>query len=196
MWDYGTGELGNNGIHALDRLRWILNLDAPNRIVAAGGKFFYDDDQETPDTMTVTYEFPTCSVTWEHRVWSRGTGDGAAVYGEHGTLILDRDGWHVEKGIEATDKGDGKEQGIEGTIHQRNFIDCIKNSSGTNVSRPNADIEEGHKSTRMSHLGNIAFRTGRAVHFDARTETCLADPEANDLLARSYRKPFVVPAKV
>jgi len=196
MWDYGTGELGNNGIHALDRLRWILNLDAPTRIVAAGGKFFYDDDQETPDTMTVTYEFPMCSVTWEHRVWSRGTGDGAAVYGENGTLMFDREGWHVTQGIEASDKGDAKEQGVEGTIHQRNFIDCIKKSSGTNVSRPNADIEEGHKSTSMCHLGNIAFRTGRALRFDAQTETCLADPEANELLGRSYRKPFVLPAKV
>jgi len=136
------------------------------------------------------------SVTWEHRVWSRGTGDGAALYGENGTLIFGGGGWHVEKGIEATDKGDVKEQSVEGATHQRNFVDCIKNSSGTSVSRPNADIEEGHKSTRMCHLGNIAFRTGRAIRFDAPTETCLADPEANDLLGRSYRKPFVVPAKV
>jgi predicted dehydrogenase len=191
MWDYGTGELGNNGIHALDRLRWILNLDAPTRIVAAGGKLFYDDDQETPDTLTVAYDFPTCSVTWEHLIWSRGAGDGAAIYGEHGTLVLDGKGWHVEKGIEAADKGEG-----EGSVHQRNFIDCIKSSSGANVKRPNADIEEGHKSTRMCHLGNIAFRTGRAIRFDAQTETCLDDPEANRLLGRSYRKPFVVPTEV
>ncbi len=196
MWDYGTGELGNNGIHGLDRLRWILGLEAPTRIVAAGGKFFYEDDQETPDTLTATYEFPTCSVTWEHRVWSRGTGDGAIVYGEHGMLVLDREGWHVEKGIEATDPGDGKAQGVEGTVHQRNFIDCIKNSSGTSVRRPNADIEEGHKSTRLCHLGNIAFRTGRAIRFDAQSESCLDDPEANRLLGRSYRKPFEVPATV
>jgi predicted dehydrogenase len=196
MWDYGTGELGNNGIHALDRLRWLLNLDAPTRVVAAGGKLFYDDAQETPDTMTVSYDFPTCCVTWEHRVWSKGTGDGAALYGENGTLILDREGWHVEKGIEAVDKGDGKEHSVEGSVHQRNFIDCIKNSSGTTVSRPNADIEEGHKSTRMCHLGNIAYRTGRAIRFDARTETCLDDSEANRLLGRSYREPFVVPDKV
>ncbi|HLJ96147.1 MAG TPA: Gfo/Idh/MocA family oxidoreductase [Gemmataceae bacterium] len=196
MWDYGTGELGNNGIHALDRLRWILDLDAPTRIVAAGGKFFYDDDQQTPDTLTATYEFPACSVTWEHRVWSRGTGDGAIVYGEHGTLVLDREGWHVEKGIEATDPGDGKAQGVEGTVHQRNFIECIKNSSGTSVRRPNADIEEGHKSTRLCHLGNIAFRTGRAIRFNAETEMCRDDPEANRLLTRSYRKPFEVPATV
>jgi predicted dehydrogenase len=196
MWDYGTGELGNNGIHALDRLRWLLNLDAPTRIVAAGGKYFYDDDQETPDTMTVTYEFPTCSVTWEHRVWSKGTGSGAEVYAENGTLVLDHEGWHVEKGIEASDKGDEKGQGVEESIHQRNFIDCIKNSSGTTVSRPKADIEEGHKSTRMCHLGNIAFRTGRAIRFDARSETCIGDEEANRLLGRSYRAPFVVPATV
>jgi predicted dehydrogenase len=196
MWDYGTGELGNNGIHALDRLRWIMNLDAPTRIVAAGGKFFYDDDQETPDTLTVTYEFPTCSVTWEHRVWSKATGDGLAIYGEHGNLILDREGWHVEKGIEAIDKGDSKQDSIEGAIHQRNFIDCIKSSSTTNEKKPNADIEEGHKSTRLCHLGNIAFRTGRAIRFEAKTETCLDDPEANRLLGRSYRKPFVVPANV
>jgi predicted dehydrogenase len=196
MWDYGTGELGNNGIHALDRLRWILDLDAPTRVVAAGGKFFYDDDQETPDTLTVTYEFPTCSVTCEHRIWSRATGDGAAIYGENGTLILDREGWHVEKGIEAMDKGDNEPDKVEGAIHQRNFIDCIKNSSASNVQKPNADIEEGHKSTRLCHLGNIAFRTGRAIRFDAQTETCLDDPEANRLLGRSYRKPFVVPSKV
>lgn len=196
IWDYGTGELGNNGIHALDRLRWILDLDAPTRVVAAGGKFFYDDDQETPDTLTVTYEFPTCSVTWEHRIWSRGTGDGAAVDGEHGTLILDHEGWHVEKGIEATDKGDGQQDSVERAIHQRNFIDCIKSSSATNEKKPNADIEEGHKSTRLCHLGNIAFRTGRAIRFDAQTETCIDDPQANLLLGRSYRKPFVVPSEV
>ncbi len=196
MWDYGTGELGNNGIHALDRLRWLLNLEAPTRIVAAGGKFFYDDDQETPDTMNVTYEFPTCSITWEHRVWSKGTGSGAVIYGENGTLVLDREGWRVEKGIEATDKGDGKERNIEGGIHQRSFLDCIKNSSGSSVKLPSADIEEGHKSTRMSHLGNISFRTGRAIRFDSKTETCIDDPEANRLLGRTYRKPFVVPDKV
>jgi predicted dehydrogenase len=196
MWDYGTGELGNNGIHGLDRLRWILNLEAPTRITAAGGKLFYDDDQQTPDTMAVAFDFPTCTVTWEHRVWSRGTDEGAVIYGEHGTLVFGRKGWHVEKGIEAADEGDSRAESVEGSVHQRNFIDCIKDSSGTNVRRPSADIEEGYKSTRLCHLGNIAFRTGRAIRFDAQTETCLDDPEANRLLTRPYRAPFVVPDKV
>jgi len=198
MWDFGTGELGNNGIHALDRVRWLLNLDSPVRVTAGGGKLFYDDDQETPDTLTVAYDFPTCCVTWEHRVWSREKPhDGLALYGERGTLVFDKKGaWHVENGIEAADKGDAERGGDDWTPHLRNFIDCIKHSSGSNVRRPNADIEEGHKSTRLCHLGNIAFRTGRAIRFDEKTETCINDAEANRLLGRTYRKPFVVPDSV
>jgi hypothetical protein len=117
------------------------------------------------------------------------------LYGEHGTLVFDeKGGWHVENGIEAADQGDAKHG--DWTPHLRNFIDCVKNSSGSNVHRPNADIEDGHKSTRLCHLGNIAFRTGRAIRFDEKTETCMDDKEANRLLGRTYRKPFVAPDSV
>ncbi len=198
MWDYGTGELGNNGIHALDRIRWLLNLEAPVRITASGGKLFYDDDQETPDTLTVSYNFPNCCVTWEHRVWSKEKpSHGLALYGERGTLVLGNNGsWRVENGIEAEDKGDTERGGDDWSPHLRNFIDCVKLSSGSNVRKPSADIEEGHKSTRLCHLGNIAFRTGRAIRFDEKTETCIDDAEANRMLGREYRKPFVVPESV
>lgn len=198
MWDYGTGELGNNGIHALDRIRWLLNLEAPVRVTAGGGKLFYDDDQETPDTLTAVYDFPNCCVVWEHRVWSKEKPrDGLVLYGEKGTLVLDKKGgWHVENGIDASDKGDAERGGDDWTPHLRNWIDCIKDSSGSNVRRPNADIEEGHKSTRLCHLGNIAFRTGRALRFDDKTETCVGDAEANRFLGRTYRKPYVVPESV
>src|SRR6516225_2682222 len=190
FWDYGTGELGNNGIHALDLARWLLDLDAPVRISSGGGKFFYDDDQQTPDTHLVTYDFPNCSVSWEHRIWSRtgilGQSWGVALYGERGVLIFDNRGWHVEDGIEASDKSVNFER-----PHLRNFIDCIKSGR-----RPNADIEEGHKSTRLCHLGNIAYRTGHTLRFDAKTETCIGDAEANRLLGRTYRKGFALPEKV
>src|SRR5205823_4910683 len=69
-WDYGTGEIGNNGIHGLDVVRWLLDLDAPKRVFSGGGVLFFDDDRETPDTQTVTYEFDKCSVVWEHRIWA------------------------------------------------------------------------------------------------------------------------------
>ncbi len=201
FWDYGTGELGNNGIHALDVARWLMGLDAPVRVSAGGGKFFYDDDQETPDTHVAAFDFSDdpsplrregrvrgtgCTVLWEHRIWSRtgseGLPWGVVLYGERGTLVFDNRGWHVTDGIEASDKAQEMER-----PHLRNFLDCIKSGQ-----RPNADIDEGHKSTRLCHLGNIAVRLGRTVRFDGKTETCSGDPEANCLLGRTYRKPFMI----
>ncbi len=190
FWDYGAGELGNNGIHGLDVVRWLLDLDAPLRVTSGGGKFFYDDDQQTPDTQVVTYDFPKCSVVWEHRIWARngvrGQPFGIELVGEKGTLVVDGKGWHVE---------DGPQMSVKTTPydapHRRNFLDCI--SSG---KRPAADVEEGHRSTRLCHLGAIAYRLGRAVRFDAATETIPGDAEAAKLLQRTYRKGFVVPDKV
>jgi predicted dehydrogenase len=190
FWDYGTGELGNNGIHGLDTIRWLLNLDAPQRITCGGGKYFYDDDQQTPDTQIATFDFATTAVTWEHRIWSKtgieGEGYGVTLYGEKGTLVVDRKGWHVIDGVEASEP-----QSAFDRAHLRNFLDCIKDGK-----RPNADIEEGHKSTRLCHLGNIAYRVGRTLRFDGSTETFVNDAEANQLLHRTYRKAFELPAKV
>jgi len=189
-WDYGTGEIGNNGVHGLDILRWVIGLDAPTRVTAGGGKLFFDDDQQTPDTMAVAFDFPGTTVVWEHRVWSKtgmeGDSFGMRVYGEKGTLVFDKDGWHVQDGEAASDKAAEFEQ-----AHKRNFLDCIKDGK-----TPNADIEEGYKSTRLCHLGNIAYRVGRALRFDARAETVADDPEANALFGRAYRKPFVLPDTV
>lgn len=109
------------------------------------------------------------------------------LYGEKGTLIFDKNGWHVEDGVEGSDKPNGNME----TLHFRNFLDCIKDGK-----RPNADIEEGHKSTRLCHLGNIAYRTGRTLKFDGKTETLADDAEASKLLGRTYRKGFELPEKI
>ncbi len=188
FWDYGTGELGNNGIHGLDVARLVLDLDAPSRVTSSGGKFFYDDDQQTPDTQVATFDFPGCTLVWEHRIWAKtgmeGSPFGIALYGEKGTLVFDAKGWHVKDGVEASHKEAG---GLMAT-HVKNFFDCVRDGK-----RPNADIEEGHKSTRLCHLGNIAFRLGKTLHFDAATETT-GDKEADKLLGREYRAPFTLPA--
>ncbi|MFL5242056.1 MAG: Gfo/Idh/MocA family protein [Gemmataceae bacterium] len=188
-WDYGTGELGNNGIHYLDSARMLLNLNAPERITCGGGRYFYEDDQQTPDTQVATFDFPHTCLTWEHRIWSKtgceGQDSGITLYGEKGTLVFDKNGWHVIDGVTASDKAAPIEM-----PHLRNFLECIKDPT----KRPNADIEEGHKSTRLCHLGNIALRVGRTLSFDAETETIKNDPDANKLLQRTYRKPFVLPA--
>lgn len=187
-WDYGTGELGNNGVHALDLVRQIMQLDTPIRVTSGGGKYFYDDDQQTPDTQVTTFDFPGTCVSWEHRIWSQsglaGEPFGVMFYGEKGTLVVDRKGWHVIDGAPASDKATELER-----PHLQNFLDCVRTEK-----RPNADIEEGHKTTRLCHLGNISWRVGRTLRFDAGSETILHDLEANKLLSRAYRAPFEVPA--
>jgi predicted dehydrogenase len=185
-WDYGTGELGNNGIHGLDLIRWLLDLDAPNRITSGGGKYFYDDDRVTPDTQIATFDFEKTSVVWEHRIWQKAgrTGyDWVTLYGEKGTLALNDKGWRIVEDETIGEKPTELEK-----AHARNFLDSIKAHK-----RPNADIEEGHKSTRLCHLGNIAYRLSRTLRFDAKTETIIDDAEANKLLGRSYRKGFELP---
>lgn len=196
FWDLGTGEIGNNGIHGLDVARNVLGLDAPTRISCSGGKYYYDDDQQTPDTQIATFDFPTgaggasgCTLLWEHRVWEKkGPEDqsyGVIFHGDKGTLLFKGDGWEVRGGDGAKEK-----PGVDIVgNHVRNFLDCIRDGK-----TPNADIEEGHKSTRLCHLGNIAYRTGRTLHFDAATETFKDDPAANKFLSRVYRKGFELPA--
>ena len=197
FWDLGTGEIGNNGIHALDVARNVMGLDAPTTIRCAGGKYFHDDDQQTPDTQIAAFEFPKgpggamgCTVLWEHRVWEKkdggpeGQGYGIMVHGEKGTLLFNGDAWEVRGGDGASDKPKGNIV----NDHVANFLDCIRTGK-----RPNADIEIGHASTRLCHLGNIAYRTGRTIEFDAATETIKNDKEANQLLGREYRKGFELP---
>jgi len=190
FWDVGTGELGNNGIHGLDVARYVLGLDAPTRVTSSGGKYVFDDDQQTPDTQLAAFDFPTCMLVWEHRVWSKNNADlegesfGIALHGEKGTMIFDSKGWHV-RGMDATEKLVG---GFE-TAHVKNFLDAIRGDA-----KLTADIEEGHKSTRLCHLGNIAHRVGRVLSFDGKTETLVGDKDATALLGREYRKGFELPA--
>jgi predicted dehydrogenase len=124
---------------------------------------------------------------WEHRVWEKNGPEkmafGVILHGEKGTLLFDNKGWHVRDGDNAAEPN-GPDM-VE--AHQKNFIDAVRGNAA-----PNADIEEGHKSTRLCHLGNIAFRTGKALKFDAKTETT-DDAGANKLLGRDYRRGFELP---
>ena len=203
FWDYGTGELGNNGIHALDVVRAILDVDAPQSVTSGGGTYANQDDRQTPDTQIAMFDFGGTCVTWEHRMYSKsglyGRPWGAVFYGEAGNLIFDDGGWTVEPPTDGaaaeakTESASGEKLAGEKAseceaAHVRNFLDCIKSGAA-----PNADIAIGHSSTRLCHLGNIAFRTGHRLQFDAASETIADDPAANELLGREYRAPFVLP---
>lgn len=184
FWHWGTGELGNNGIHALDVCRWGLKVDYPLRITSGGGKYFYNDDQETPDTHTVTYDFGDKGITWEGRNWHRrgfeGSMFGIAFYGDQGTMIIDGGKYLIldPQGKEVTQANGSSDD----RQHLQNFLDCIRNGK-----RPNADIEDGHKSTLLCHLGNIAYRVGRTINLDSKTYKIVGDAEAHRLWTREYR---------
>ncbi len=187
FWHWGTGELGNNGIHAVDVARWGLGVDAPTRVVSSGGKYVHDDDQEVPDTQMVTWEFPGCAIAWEHKMWSKhgvdGSGFGIAFDGANGTLVIDSDGWRVVDG----DKAGGPATDMQAE-HVADFLRAVADRKP-----PAAEIEAGHLSTRLCHLGNVSHRVGRALAFDAATESFPGDDQANALLGRDYSDAFPLP---
>ncbi len=188
FWDYGTGEMGNWGVHMLDIARWGMGVDLPNHVSASGGKFYFDDDQQTPDTHLVHYRYDDAMITWEHRLWTNhgqeGRSAAAGFYGDNGTLIVDRGGWKVydQKDAPTSDTSD------QARTHHENFIHCIKTRE-----TPTSDIEIGHITSAMCHLGNVAYRVGRDIQFDPATMSCGNDSEANALLGREYRKEWELP---
>jgi predicted dehydrogenase len=163
-WHWGNGELGNNGIHGLDVARWGLDVTYPTRVTAGGGKYRHDDDQQTPDTMMVTYDFPEQkTITWEGLSWSplgpHDVGFGISFHGTEGSLVLRGSGYtHFDiRGKEIDTKS-----GTNGdTDHFADFLGAIRTGR-----RPNADIELAHQSTLLCHLGNIAFRSGSVLQID------------------------------
>ena len=192
-WRYafGTGDIGNDGVHDIDIARWGLGVDShPTRIAALGGKYFFDDDQEFPDTQYVVFEYGGADrrgrqLVYEQRIWSpyvqEGHENGNAFYGTQGMLLLGKGtGWQLF-GVRNQLKDQAK-GGLDGMAHHRDFLDCIKSGG-----RTNADIEVGHLSATLSHLGNIATRVGRVLRFDPQTEVIVGDEEANRLVRRVYR---------
>ncbi|MAG94847.1 MAG: dehydrogenase, partial [Planctomycetaceae bacterium] len=182
-WDYGTGELGNWGVHLLDVARWGLGVGLPNRVASTGGKYHFQDDQQTPDTQIVNFSYPQKTIVWEHRQWSthglEGRSAAVAFYGDAGTLVVDRGGWKVYDVRESLTSETSEQQ----TAHLRNFIDCIRTRE-----HPSADIAIGHLSSALCHLGNVSHRVGRELHFDTVANRCTDDPQANALLGREYRE--------
>ncbi|MBM3762648.1 MAG: Gfo/Idh/MocA family oxidoreductase [Acidobacteria bacterium] len=195
-WNTGTGDIGNDGIHQMDMARWALGVDRPTKISGMGRKLFFDDDQQTPDTMNITYEFGPKVIQFEMRIWNpygmETLENGVAVYGSDGMLLIGK--WAGSWGYKVLDsKGavvvdESKCETDMDDAHPRNFVACIRNRKA-----PNADIEIGHASSTLCHLGNIVARTGRAIVFDPVKETIAGDPEASRLLTRSYRTHWSVP---
>jgi hypothetical protein len=175
---------------------WGLNVGLPNKITAMGGKFLFDDCKETPEVLSSVYHYPEEKkiIQFEVRPWYTNAEDGASV----GNIFYGDKGYMVIKGYDTyeTYLGNKKEPGKtrkEGGDHFKNFIEAVRAQDPKMV---NAPVESAHLSSALAHLGNIAYRTGRVLNFDPKTERFINDPEADKYLSRNYRTPFVVPDKI
>ncbi len=213
-WDYGNGDIGNQGIHEIDISRWGLGVTLPTKVSAIGGHFMFDDDQTTPNTMVATFEFDKNGkkviMVAEVRHWitnneagisdspdlkmgtmaKQGNTIGNIFYGSKGYLAIEGytkyTSWlGSEHAAGPTRQGGGN--------HWQNFIDVVRSRKKEDL---NAPIEEGHYSCALMHLANISYRVGRSLNFDPKTETIIGDKEAQAMMKRTYRAPFVVPDKV
>jgi predicted dehydrogenase len=209
-WDYGNGDLGNQGIHQMDNARWGLDVTYPVRVSAMGGHYMFDDDQETPNTLVATFEFDGGGkrkmLVFEVRHWmthreaeigASKTGKsssnviGDIFYGSKGILVVDGSGGGYRTYLGREQEPGPSAEG--GGDHYANFIDAIRKGDRSIL---NAEVEEGAISTVLVSLANASYRLGRSLEFDEDTMSCPGDAEANKMLTRDYRAPFVVPAKV
>jgi predicted dehydrogenase len=204
FWDYAGGMMCDWGVHWIDIVQWAMDVEAPTRIAAVGGKFGLQDNRDTPDTLEVIYQYPTWVLTYSNRelngrgpIISETTGlkgGGITFHGTKGTLYIDRGGFEI---IPERKRGTREKPGepliepmtMKGVErheqHVRNFLDCMK-------SRQNSisDIEIGHRSTSTCHLGNIAYRTRHEIVWDGKEEKIEGDSEASRYLNRAYREPW------
>jgi len=200
-YHFGTGDMGNDGVHDIDYTRWGLGVEThATKISASGGKYFFEDDQEFPDTQQVTFEYPGDGkpgskrmLIYEQRLWStnypHNTDSGAEFYGSKGQMYLSRRGKievRGERNAPIEVKLELKQQ--DDAAHVRNFCDAIRGGG-----KVNADALTGHLTSSLCHLGNIATRLGRSLTFNPQTEQFVDDKEANALVSRSYRDHWGTP---
>jgi predicted dehydrogenase len=210
--EYGNGILGDMCIHMLDMARWMLDLGWPRSVASTGGILVDTQSKSNvPDTQTATFAFEDVNVVWQHRTWGHPADPdypwGATFYGARGTLKVSVHGYdfiplgqgeepiHREVRMELDEyPEDRTEQDLERHVapairaHFQDFLSAIRSRG-----RPVSDIEEGHISTASCILANHALALRRTLHWDAAAQRVIDDEEANTLLARPYRAPWVHP---
>lgn len=201
-WDYGNGDVGNQGIHETDLCMWGLGVDSlPERITSMGGKFLWDDSKEVPEIQTSIYHYPKEKkiIQFEVRNWYTNLEDGAGVgnifYGDKGYLVVNGYGTYESFLGPKREKGPSRKEGGELTLHFQNWFDAIR---ARDMSIQNGPVQTGALSSSLAHLGNVSYRLGKQLQFDPVAERFIGDSEAeaNSMLSRDYRAPYLLPEVV
>jgi len=207
--DFANGQLGDWGVHWLDQVLWWTDEKYPKAVYSTGSKNIFSDIADAPDTQVVAYEFDSFTCTWEHRFYAGNEPEkhnlGCYFYGTKGTMHIGwHDGWTFYP-LPRDEHDDHNKTDQTGQIlHEdpkthtqdahnipelwTDFIDAVKTRR-----KPICDIEIGHLSTNMSLLGMLSLKLGRSIKWDGVKEAVIGDEEANKLLRRDYRQPWVYP---
>ena len=204
-WDYAGGLMTDWGVHLIDYALYGMKAGTPKSVMAIGGKFAYPDDaSETPDSLQTVFEYDDFSILWEHATGidngNYGRNHGIAFIGNNGTLVVDRQGWEVipEYNIEGYGKkkapkteavsfDKGAASGLD--LHTTNFINAIKSRDGSKLTAP---IKVGYDAALVSHMGNVAFKTGNRIYWDETTGAFKEDA-ANKFLKANYQNGWKLP---
>jgi predicted dehydrogenase len=185
LWNWGNGELGNNGVHHLDILRWGLQVDYPRKVSYTGGRYWHADTQETPDTGTAVFDCGETGMEWvQSSSFPRAAEKPlheCLFYGERGTFGISGSAWTIydPKGVKT---GEGKGPSSGDVTHIGNFLAAIRDEA-----KLNSPIDEGQKSAMLCHLGNLAYRTNSVLQIDPATGRIIGNPAAEKLWKRDYR---------
>ncbi|WP_128546626.1 Gfo/Idh/MocA family protein [Larkinella soli] len=198
FWDYAGGLMTDWGAHMIDMVLAGMNVTAPKSVMAVGGKYgFPDHDGDTPDTMQVVYDYGNFSLLWEQSLGTaRGPYDrehGVAFVGNLGSVVIDRGRWEVLPEVEAGNylmpaqparSGNGRDL----DNHTLNFVECVRSRN-----QPNCPAEAGRDVAVHAQLGNMAYRLGRKLVWDAEKNVVVDDPKANELVKAHYHGNWAIP---
>ncbi len=207
FWDYAGGLMTDWGVHEIDIALFFMGAKAPKSVMAGGGKLAYPDDaSETPDTLQTVYEYDNFNMLWEHATGidggNYGKTEGIAFIGNNGTMVVNRGGWEVipetkrdKEGVLQYKIEDIPDQGKVGNgdylaNHVKNFVTAMQSNDASIL---NCGIETGAIAAINAHMGNVAYKTGRKVYWDAVKGEFKNDAEANALIKSHYQNGWKLP---
>lgn len=192
FWDYSGGTFIDFWCHIVDVAVWALDLPGPRSVSAIGGRFFLDDETETPDTLDATLEYPGLLFTYSLRNaalpgWAHMGHIGCVFEGTDATLVTNYGTHEVwVRGKKVEDFPRPARTIADSPGHIREFLDAIK----ARTLETTCNVRYGHRLTKLGLLANISYRTGRRLQWDDTRERILDDGAANQHLSRKYRKPY------